>query len=283
MCFFLCLTDINFADYLKFMEYNELFARTELLIGSAAMQQIIAKKVILFGVGGVGSWCAEALIRSGIMNLTIVDSDRVAAANINRQLPATTNTVGELKVVVLQKRLQEINPSAVIKSIPEIYDPESSASFHLEDYDYIIDAIDSLSNKAHLLVAASKTDAVTFSSMGAALKLDPQKIRVAEFWKVRGCKLGAALREKIRKGERTEKPILCVYSEEIQRNRGENALANANENGSFRKAQTNGTMVQVTAVFGFMLSSLVIQDIINKTNTIVTSEKNIKNNSVNPI
>jgi tRNA A37 threonylcarbamoyladenosine dehydratase len=283
MCFFLCLTDINFADYLKFMEYNELFARTELLIGSDAMQQIIAKKVILFGVGGVGSWCAEALIRSGIMNLTIVDSDRIAAANINRQLPATTNTVGELKVEVLQKRLQEINPSAVIKSIPEIYDPESSASFHLEDYDYIIDAIDSLSNKAHLLVAASKTDAVTFSSMGAALKLDPQKIRVAEFWKVRGCKLGAALREKIRKGERTEKPILCVYSEEIQRNRGENALANANENGSFRKAQTNGTMVQVTAVFGFMLSSLVIQDIINKTNTIVTSEKNIKNNSVNPI
>jgi len=283
MCFFLCLTDINFADYLKFMEYNELFARTELLIGSDAMQQIIAKKVILFGVGGVGSWCAEALIRSGIMNLTIVDSDRVAAANINRQLPATTNTVGELKVEVLQKRLQEINPSAVIKSIPEIYDPESSASFHLEDYDYIIDAIDSLSNKAHLLVAASKTDAVTFSSMGAALKLDPQKIRVAEFWKVRGCKLGAALREKIRKGEKTEKPILCVYSEEIQRNRGENALANANENGSFRKAQTNGTMVQVTAVFGFMLSSLVIQDIINKTNTIVTSEKNIKNNSVNPI
>lgn len=283
MCFFLCLTDINFADYLKFMEYNELFARTELLIGSDAMQQIIAKKVILFGVGGVGSWCAESLIRSGIMNLTIVDSDRVAAANINRQLPATTNTVGELKVEVLQKRLQEINPSAVIKSIPEIYDPESSASFHLEDYDYIIDAIDSLSNKAHLLVAASKTDAVTFSSMGAALKLDPQKIRVAEFWKVRGCKLGAALREKIRKGERTEKPILCVYSEEIQRNRGENALANANENGSFRKAQTNGTMVQVTAVFGFMLSSLVIQDIINKTNTIVTSEKNIKNNSVNPI
>jgi tRNA A37 threonylcarbamoyladenosine dehydratase len=283
MCFFLCLTDINFADYLKFMEYNELFARTELLIGSDAMQQIIAKKVILFGVGGVGSWCAEALIRSGIMNLTIVDSDRVAAANINRQLPATTNTVGELKVEVLQKRLQEINPSAVIKSIPEIYDPESSASFHLEDYDYIIDAIDSLSNKAHLLVAASKTDAVTFSSMGAALKLDPQKIRVAEFWKVRGCKLGAALREKIRKGERTEKPILCVYSEEIQRNRGENALANANENGSFRKAQTNGTMVQVTAVFGFMLSSLVIQDIINKTNTIATSEKNIKNNSVNPI
>ena len=138
------------------MEYNELFARTELLIGSDAMQQIIAKKVILFGVGGVGSWCAEALIRSGIMNLTIVDSDRVAAANINRQLPATTNTVGELKVEVLQKRLQEINPSAVIKSIPEIYDPESSASFHLEDYDYIIDAIDSLSNKAHLLVAASK-------------------------------------------------------------------------------------------------------------------------------
>mgnify|MGYP002408234294 FL=1 len=249
------------------MEYNELFARTELLIGTEAMQQIALKKVILFGVGGVGSWCAEGLIRSGIMNLTIVDSDRVAVANINRQLPATTTTIGKLKVDVLKKRLLEINPTAVITAIPEIYDSESSCSFHLEEFDYIIDAIDSLSNKVHLLVTASKTDAVTFSSMGAGLKLDPQKIRVTEFWKVRGCKLGAALREKMKKGEKPAKPIICVYSEEIQKNRGENALINADENGSFRKARINGTMVQVTAVFGFTLSGLVIQDIIDKVNS----------------
>lgn len=242
--------------------YNELFARTELLVGSAAMERIASSKVILFGVGGVGSWCAEALIRSGIMHLTLVDSDRVATANINRQLPATTLTVGELKVEVMRRRLLEINPEAQITILPIIYSAETSASFQLEQYDYIIDAIDSLSHKVHLLVAASRTRATLFSSMGAALKIDPQQIRVAEFWKVRGCKLASALRQRMKKNEKPEKPFLCVYSEELLSNRGEEALPDADEHGSFRKAQTNGTMVQVTAVFGFTLSGLVIQDIV---------------------
>jgi len=246
------------------MAYNELFARTELLVGTAAMERIASSKVILFGVGGVGSWCAEALIRSGIMHLTLVDSDRVATANINRQLPATTLTIGELKVEVLQKRLTEINPHAEIITIPEIYSEPSSASFHLEQYDYIIDAIDSLSHKAHLLNSASRTGATVFSSMGAALKMDPQQIQVDEFWKVRGCKLAAALRQRMRRGERPHKPFLCVYSEELLENRGEEALVNADEHGSFRKARTNGTIVHVTAIFGFTLSGLVIQDIVKK-------------------
>ncbi|MEA4915916.1 tRNA threonylcarbamoyladenosine dehydratase [Proteiniphilum sp.] len=248
------------------MEYNELFARTELLIGREAMQSLATKKVILFGVGGVGSWCAEGLIRSGIMHLTMVDSDRVATANINRQLPATTQTVGELKVEVLKKRLQEINPHATINALPEIYSEESSPSFHLEQYDYVIDAIDSLGHKAHLLTTAAQSNATIFSSMGAALKIDPQQIKVAEFWKVRGCKLASALRERLRKGLKLQKPILCVYSEERLPNIGQEALSDANENGSFRKAQTNGTMVQVTAVFGFTLSGLVIQDIVKVKN-----------------
>lgn len=244
------------------MEYNELFARTELLIGREAMQSLATKKVILFGVGGVGSWCAEGLIRSGIMHLTIVDSDRVAIANSNRQLPATTQTIGELKVEVLKKRLQEINPHATLSAIPEIYSAESSASFRLEQYDYVIDAIDSLAHKTHLLTTTSESGATVFSSMGAALKMDPQQIRVAEFWKVKGCKLASALRERIRKGTKPQRPILCVYSEERLSNRGMEALPDADEKGSFRKAQTNGTMVQVTAIFGFTLSGLVIQDII---------------------
>ncbi len=244
------------------MEYNELFARTELLIGREGMQSLATKRVILFGVGGVGSWCAEGLIRSGIMHLTIVDSDKVAIANSNRQLPATTQTIGELKVEVLKKRLQEINPFATITAIPEIYNAESSSSFQLAQYDYVIDAIDSLSHKAHLLTTAPESGATVFSSMGAALKMDPQQIRVAEFWKVRGCKLASALRDHMRKGEKPQKPILCVYSEERLPNIGKEALADAGENGSFRKAQINGTMVQVTAVFGFTLSGLVIQDII---------------------
>lgn len=243
------------------MSHNELFARTELLVGSAAMERIAASRVILFGVGGVGSWCAEALIRSGIIHLTLVDSDRVATANINRQLPATTLTVGELKVEVMKRRLLEINPEAHIVTMPMIYSAETSDSFHLEQYDYIIDAIDSLSHKVHLLVSASLTDATLFSSMGAALKMDPQQIRVTEFWKVRGCKLASALRQRMRKDEKPEKPFLCVYSEELLSNKGEEVLPDTDEHGSFRKARTNGTMVQVTAVFGFTLAGLVIQNI----------------------
>ena len=244
------------------MEYKELFARTELLIGSEAMHSVAASRVILFGVGGVGSWCAEGLIRSGIMHLTLVDSDRVAAANSNRQLPATTRTIGELKVNVLKSRLSEINPHAEITIMPEIYSASSSDSFHLERYDYIIDAIDSFAHKMHLLLTASKTKATVFSSMGAALRMDMRQIRVAEFWNVRGCKLAAALRQQMRKGEKPHKRIECVYSEELLENRGEEALENADEQGSFRKARTNGTLVQVTAIFGFTLSGLVIEDIV---------------------
>lgn len=245
------------------MTTNDIFARVELLLGAKTLQAIQYKKVILFGVGGVGSWCAEGLIRSGIMHLTMVDSDRVAASNINRQLPATTITVGQPKVEVLRRRLMEINPEATITAISEIYSQESSESFCLGEYDYVIDAIDSLQHKAHLLIAASKTDATVFSSMGAALKIDPTQIRVAELWKVRGCKLASALRQRLRKTEKPAKKIVCVYSEELRENKGLEALERANENSSFRKAQTNGTMVQVTATFGFMLSGLVVQDVVD--------------------
>ncbi|MFA7104654.1 MAG: tRNA threonylcarbamoyladenosine dehydratase [Dysgonamonadaceae bacterium] len=242
--------------------YKELFARNQLLLGTEAVESIMTKKVILFGVGGVGSWCAEGLIRSGFMNLTIVDSDRVAPANVNRQLPATTQTIGQLKVDVLRNRLLEINPDAEITAIPEIYNQSSSNSFRLDTYDYIVDAIDSLQHKAHLLVEASKTDATIFSSMGAALKIDPQQIRVAEFWKVKGCSLASALRQLFRKGESPHKKIMCVYSEEKNENKGlEDVLENIDEKGSFKKSTINGTLVHITAIFGFTLSGLVVQHI----------------------
>lgn len=281
------------------MKYYELFSRSELLMGREAMQLLAVKKVILFGVGGVGSWCAEGLIRGGVMHLTMVDPDRVAVSNINRQLQATTNTVGQLKVEVLKRRLEEINPLATIVAVPELYSAESSESFHLERYDYIVDAIDSLAHKQHLLVAASKTGATIFSSMGAALKMNPLKIRVAEFWKVKGCKLAQALRVRIRKsGEKPQKPILCVYSEERLQNKeiGTETKIEATEIGAKsevgvkaktgvgakagseveavdlpagnvtnNKVQVNGSIVQVTATFGFALSGLVIRDIAEQT------------------
>lgn len=248
---------------------KEIFQRTELLIGQEALQRIHNSKVILFGVGGVGSWCAESLIRSGIGHLTIVDSDEVNASNINRQLPATTKTVGQPKVEVLKSRLLDINPDAEITSIQDIYNAENSDSYHLEDYDYIIDAIDSLENKIHLIITASRLKATFFSSMGAALKMDTTRIAVADFWKVKGCPLAAAIRRRVRKGEMPAKKFLCVYSDEVLPNRGAEdfaALKRAKPNQpaslwDSRKAQINGTLPHITAIFGFTLAGLVIKDI----------------------
>ncbi|MDO4703505.1 tRNA threonylcarbamoyladenosine dehydratase [Tannerella sp.] len=238
------------------------FERTELLIGADAMRRMNAARVILFGVGGVGSWCAESLIRSGIRHLTLVDSDCVNETNINRQLPATTLTVGEAKVDVLKKRLLEINPEAEITTIQGMYNAETAASFQLESYDYILDAIDSLEEKAHLIRTATQTDAEFFSSMGAALKMDPSRIRTAEFWKVQGCPLAAALRRKLKKGQLPGKKFACVFSDEVLANQGTLPEAAPPLSGwDARKARINGTLAHITAIFGFTLAGLVIKDI----------------------
>ena len=256
-----------------------IFKRTELLLGNDLMAKIGNARVIIFGVGGVGSWCAESLIRSGIKYLTVVDSDRICLTNINRQLMATMQTVGQVKVEALKKRLLEINPKAEITAIQQIYSESAAGTFQIGSYDYIIDAIDSLTNKAHLIREACKTDAVFFSSMGAALKMDPLKIQVSEFWKVKGCPLAAALRRKFKKSEKPARKFQCVYSEELLQNRGassscgtENCLCPkskeapgnpdlANHEWCSTKARINGTVAHTTAIFGFTLAGLVIQSI----------------------
>ena len=208
-----------------------IFARSELLLGRNVMDVMATKRVILFGVGGVGSWCAECLIRTGVRKLTIVDSDRICVSNVNRQLMATTETVGQVKVDALKQRLLSINPSAEITALQKIYSAETADEFHIETYDYIIDAIDSLENKALLIRNACETDAVFFSSMGAALKMDPTKIAVAEFWKVKGCPLGAALRRKFKKQHLfPKKKFKCVYSEELLKNKGVDNSAETDAN-----------------------------------------------------
>lgn len=241
---------------------REIFQRTELLLGADIMERLANTRVILFGVGGVGSWCAESLIRSGIGHLTIVDSDEVQISNVNRQLMATTKTVGQPKVDVLKARLLEINPSADITAIKNIYNAENSDSFGLDKYDYIIDAIDSLENKIHLIVTATKTNARLFSSMGAALKIDTTHIKVAEFWKVKGCPLAAAMRRRMKKGDMPAKKFLCVFSDEVLKNEGADILDDKPKTGwDAKKAQINGTLPHITAIFGFTLSGLVIKDI----------------------
>lgn len=249
-------------------EEKGIFKRAELLLGNTLMNQIADVRIILFGVGGVGSWCAESLVRTGVKHLTIVDSDFVCETNINRQLMATTKTIGQRKVDVLKARLLDINPDAEITTIAEVYSEETSASFNLETYDYIIDAIDSLKHKTHLILTATRTKAKVFSSMGAALKMDSTRIKTAEFWKVKGCPLAAALRRKMKQGGKPSKKVMCVYSDEVLDNKGvkyENDESKSSqllkqENPSV-KAQTNGTLVHITAVFGFTLAGMIIKDI----------------------
>ena len=259
---------------------DAIFRRSELLLGDEAMKRIAQKRVIIFGVGGVGSWCAESLVRSGIRQLTIVDSDRVCITNINRQLMATTKTVGQVKVEALKERLLSINPQAEITALQQIFNEETAESFNLDTYDYIIDAIDSLKDKALLILMATQLpNSKLFSSMGAALKLDPTRIKVTEFWKVQGDPLARALRKKFKsRGEFPKRKFQCIYSDELLENKGHNATCGTeqcmcpktkngpgdqsllNHEWCSSKAQINGTLAHITAIFGFMLAGLVIQD-----------------------
>jgi len=269
-----------------------IFRRSELLLGNEAMGHIGEKRVIIFGVGGVGSWCAESLIRSGIRHLTIVDSDRVCITNINRQLMATSKTVGQVKVDVLKERLLTINPSAEITALQQIFTAETAESFDIGSYDYIIDAIDSLKDKTLLILMATnlpssrggKRGVQFFSSMGAALKLDPTRIKITEFWKVQGDPLARALRKRFKRdGQYPKRKFLCVYSDELLENKGHNATCGTeqcvcpkakngpgdpnllNHEWCSSKAQINGTLAHITAIFGFMLAGLVIQDAVKDT------------------
>ena len=259
-----------------------IFQRTELLFGKERMERVMSKKVIIFGIGGVGSWCAESLIRSGIQYLTVVDSDRVCITNINRQLHATTLTVGEVKTEALKKRLLEINPAAEITAIQKIYNKDNHDFFELEKYDFIIDAIDSLGSKTHLIRQATRTDAVFICSMGASLKLDPTRIRVAEFWKVIGCPLASKIRKMIKKGDLPAKKFRCIFSDEVIDNQGSGSSCGtdkclcpktknapgdpelADHEWCSQKAVINGTVAHITAIYGFTIAGLVIQDIYNE-------------------
>lgn len=273
--------------------------RTELLLGNENLARLQSARVLIFGLGGVGSWCAEALVRSGIRHITIVDSDRVCVTNCNRQLMATTKTIGQVKVEALRTRLLEINPDAEIVALQKIYNAENAESFHMEEYDFIIDAIDSLAEKADLILrATSLPENITFiSSMGAALRTDPFMVRKAEFWKVKGDPLARALRKKFKhQNVKPARKFLCVYSEEKpMQNMGQNhacgtggclcpkAKLISGERGTdsavydapgdqslvehewcSSKAQINGSLCHITSIFGMSIAGIVINTIIER-------------------
>lgn len=236
---------------------SETFSRVERLVGREGVDRLGACRVILFGVGGVGSWTAEALVRSGICHLTLVDPDVVAPSNINRQLPALHSTVGLSKADVLAARLADINPLASVSVCKELFTESTAPQWDFNGYDYVVDAIDSVSEKALLINIATRSHAVLFSSMGAALKLDASKIQVAPFDKVTGCRLAAALRRRFKREQVwPHRKFKCVFSPELRPNLGE--IPAVDTAMSFNKVAYNGAMVHITAIFGFTLASLVI-------------------------
>ncbi len=240
------------------MEYD-IFSRSRLLLGEEGMRRLGELRGIVFGVGGVGSWCAEALVRTGLKHLTIVDSDRVAPSNINRQLMATVNTVGEVKVDALKRHLLEVNPEAQIDARAELFTEETADSFDLASYDFIVDAIDSLKHKALLIDMATRTRSYFVSSMGAALKMDPTRIKVAEFRSVKGCPLARALRDRFKRmGHWPARKFKCVYSDELLSNRLTPA-AEEERKGDSVKAATNGSLMHITAIFGLTLAGLILR------------------------
>lgn len=231
-----------------------IHTRSCTILGNEAMQKLNQRRVIVFGVGGVGSWCAESLVRTGLTHLTIVDSDTVCVTNCNRQLMAVSSTIGQSKVEAMKRRLNDINPDAQITALSTRYTPESAEQFHLEEYDVVIDCIDSLPDKADLILRTSRLypDTLLLSSMGAALKKDPTKIQVAEFWKVEGDALARALRNRFKRSKQfPAHKFQCVYSKEPP-------LPNLVEGDG------NGSLVHITSIFGMMLSGLAIELLVVK-------------------
>ena len=241
---------------------QEIFNRSTLLLGTEGMKALDQVRIIIFGVGGVGSWCTEGLVRAGVTHLTIVDSDLVCPTNLNRQLMATQSTIGQPKVEAMKQRLLEINPEAEITALNTMYTEESAPDFHLETYDYVIDCIDSLRDKCDLILRTTALERPTLlCSMGAALRIDPTKVRMAEFRKVEGDALARAVRNRFKKAKTfPHRKFLCVYSEEpaMQNQLSEDTIQ---EELKFNKVQTNGSLCHITAIFGMMLAGEVVKRI----------------------
>lgn len=220
---------------------SEIFSRSEALLGAAAMARLKSARVLVVGIGGVGSWCAEALVRTGLGHITLMDDDLVAESNVNRQCPALQATIGRAKVEVMAERIRAINPECAVVARCERFLGWTEGS----DFDLIVDAIDSVDCKAELILGATAAGMPLLSSMGAALRLDPTKVRVSRFEKVEGDGLAKALRQRFKKlGRFPSAKFSCVWSAETPVVSG---------------AGVKGSLMPVTATFGMCLASEAIR------------------------
>ena len=189
------------------------FSRTQLLLGTEAMEKLKRARVAVFGIGGVGGYVCEALVRSGVGAFDLVDDDKVCLTNLNRQIIATRKTVGKYKVEVMRERILEINPDCNVRVHQCFYLPETADQFNFSDYDYVVDAVDTVTAKVTLVLEAQKAGVPIISCMGAGNKLDPSRFRVADIYKTQGCPLARVMRTALRK--RGVKKLKVVYSDEI--------------------------------------------------------------------
>lgn len=232
------------------------FSRTEILIGTENMEKLKNARVAVFGVGGVGGYVVEALARSGIGTLDLIDDDKVSLTNINRQIIATTSTIGKYKVDVAKDRVLDINPEATVNIYKTFYLPETAEQFDFSQYDYIVDAIDTVTGKLQLVEQAEKSGTAIISSMGAGNKMDPTAFEVADIIQTSVCPLAKVMRRELKK--RGIQNLKVVYSKE-------KALIPqeiAEEEKEHGKRQTPGSNAFVPSVAGLIIAGEVIKDII---------------------
>ncbi len=232
---------------------ENIFDRTALLLGSDAMEKLHDSTVAIFGVGGVGGYVAEALARSGIGNFVLVDNDVVSFSNINRQIIATTQTVGMQKVEVMKERILSINPNANVTAKKCFYLPQTSGEFDFTQYDYVVDAVDTVTAKIEIIVQAKKCDKMVISSMGAGNKLDPTKFAVADISKTSVCPLARVMRRELKKRRITG--VKCVYSTEEPK-LSQNVIPDP-KTGKVPPA----SIAFVPSVAGLIIASQVIRDL----------------------
>ena len=229
---------------------EDMFSRTRMLLGEEALQRLARARVAVFGVGGVGGYAVEALARSGIGALDLIDSDRVVLSNLNRQIIATRDTLGMLKVDAAKARVLSVNPDCQVRTRPVFYLPETADQFDFSQYDYVVDAIDTVAGKLQLIEAAKAAGTAVISSMGAGNKLDPTRFEVADIHDTTVCPLARVMRRECRK--RGIENVKVVYSRE------EPVELPPPEPG---KKPTPGSTAFTPAVAGLILAGEIVRDI----------------------
>ena len=232
--------------------------RTELLVGIEGLKKIKNANILIVGLGGVGSFAAEFIVRAGVNKLTIVDGDIFDETNKNRQLPALNSTIGKSKAFIMAERIKDINSNIELKVIEEFISPEKAFEIVSPNFDYVIDCIDSITPKVNLIVAARRKKVKLISSMGAGGKLDASKIKVKDISKTKNCKMAKNLKKRL-KERKVDKGIKAVYSDEIQIPESLKLTDGTN----FKKSYY-GTISYMPAAFGLQAASYVINQLINK-------------------